>query len=751
VQALANILRFLTYLYILRFPLLTGSAMVGLVIAAFYSRARPLLGNLFDIPWTSGMICLSLTAFTTAWVVMVTWRLVLLHGETRFHLGTFFKPHKVRPNVGWRHIISFGFLGLILVVGAIYYTSTNNSAASVLYMIIEAVFGCFLAFLVLSVADALRKFFTRSNYAQSRPLDQIDEAPKTARTSPDIFLPLNNPLKPLLITLAKRNPAPGMADWITRLFHGVPESLGRGYFEYENNQIVSVLPGHAGALVLFLLTLVLYAAVGFYKYARLGAALYFPTLSYVLLLLMLLCWALSGLAFFLDRFRIPVALPLLLWLVIMSNLPWSDHYYPIAALSPAARPNTSFPTQPSVNTTTKRDSIVAIAANGGGIQAAAWTARVLTGLEKAVPGFGKSIRVISAVSGGSLGAVYFVNEFTETAPPPDLELEKIVERAKTSSLDKIAWGTIYPDLLRLFLPYKFKWDRGRALEEAWLRKDLAWNGRKNIEKIGLAKWREDVAAGWRPGMIFNTTIAETGERLPLSTVELPPKSPGAESQRLFFDTLCSKPPCSMDIEVITTTRLSASFPWVSPAARADVSGPGAHIVDGGYYDNYGTASLAEWVDYQLQEEAGKIDRVLIVQINGAPTKPSKKADSERKTIRGWFYQAFAPVSTLIHTRTAGQLARSQVELGLLRDKWRGRVEITTVIFEFCGTNSPLSWHLTSKEKDEIEDEWRKELNGRKRQNSNASGVDVVKNFLQKLQTTDDQAYSQINFACPVTA
>jgi len=73
-----------------------------------------------------------------------------------------------------------------------------------------------------------------------------------------------------------------------------------------------------------------------------------------------------------------------------------------------------------------------------------------------------------------------------------------------------------------------------------------------------------------------------------------------------------------------------------------------------------------------------------------------------------------------------------------------------VIFEFCGTNSPLSWHLTAKEKDEIEDEWRKELTGRKQPNSNASGLDVVRNFLQKLQTTDGQAHSQISSACPVT-
>jgi hypothetical protein len=54
-----------------------------------------------------------------------------------------------------------------------------------------------------------------------------------------------------------------------------------------------------------------------------------------------------------------------------------------------------------------------VAAAGGGIQAAAWTARVLTGLEEICaekrPGrFVQSLKLLSGVSGGSVGIMYFV-------------------------------------------------------------------------------------------------------------------------------------------------------------------------------------------------------------------------------------------------------------------------------------------------------------------------------------------------------
>jgi hypothetical protein len=83
--AITGLLRLLAYAYLLRFPILTGAAVVGLVAAAF-SIARPLLANLFDVHERFGLLALSFTAFVTAWVIMVASRLVLLYGAVRFQL-----------------------------------------------------------------------------------------------------------------------------------------------------------------------------------------------------------------------------------------------------------------------------------------------------------------------------------------------------------------------------------------------------------------------------------------------------------------------------------------------------------------------------------------------------------------------------------------------------------------------------------------------------------------------------------------
>ena len=57
-----------------------------------------------------------------------------------------------------------------------------------------------------------------------------------------------------------------------------------------------------------------------------------------------------------------------------------------------------------------------VTAAGGGIQAAAWTAQVLTGLDEIYgKEFSDSIGVVSSVSGGSVGAMFFLDRWDDLA------------------------------------------------------------------------------------------------------------------------------------------------------------------------------------------------------------------------------------------------------------------------------------------------------------------------------------------------
>jgi Patatin-like phospholipase len=487
------------------------------------------------------------------------------------------------------------------------------------------------------------------------------------------------------------------------------------------------------------LTLLAYLTIGAIEYDRLKAGEpLLPTLAYLLLLAMLLCWVLSGLAFFLDRYRIPVLIPLVMILYATSNLPGTSADYFYTTMKPV---EVGKPERFSDN------YFVVVAANGGGIQSAAWTARVLTGLEEECgercgkEGFAGSIRLISAASGGSVGTMYFVNEYKEERELPENELDGIVRRAKRSSLDQIAWGLLYPDLRRTVIPWSApESDRGHALEDAWLRRGMEWArvgsdlNREGIERK-LSEWHKDAQAGDRPTVIFNTTIAETGEPLPLATTGLP-------DEMLTHDELFEAGEKKTDVRIVTAARLSAAYPYVSPAARANVQQrekATSHIVDGGYYDNYGISSLATWLDWTLEKEAEKVDKVLIVEIHGARSEPGSSNEDDwichqpRKSKQGWFYQGRAPAETVLNVRGAGQRAHNEVELDLLKDKWDQkhgvkRVKITRALFEFDDCYPPLSWHLTENQKQKIETEWQDELKNR---DDKRAGWNVVENFFDK--------------------
>jgi hypothetical protein len=155
----------------------------------------------------------------------------------------------------------------------------------------------------------------------------------------------------------------------------------------------------------------------------------------------------------------------------------------------------------------------------------------------------------------------------------------------------------------------------------------------------LNEWRQGVQQGWRPAVIFNATLVESGEPLLLATTNLLQKNQIEGPQRKTFAQLFP----NNDIPVVTAVRLAATFPFATPAARAIADGPQYHVVDGGYYDNYGVNSLLEWLNEAFSSTPPeKRPDILIIQIRSFPAGASNPSAGNK----GWFYQAEAPVSAL---------------------------------------------------------------------------------------------------------
>jgi hypothetical protein len=420
-----------------------------------------------------------------------------------------------------------------------------------------------------------------------------------------------------------------------------------------------------------------------------------------------LCWLLSALAFLLDRYRIPVLVPLAGVLILTAQFPESDHYFEVRKL---ADPTAFTPAEAlRAPNAVPPDSAIVVAASGGGIQAAAWTARVLTGLVAAGEQagfenrFSQSIRAISSVSGGSVGTLYFVNAY-QAGKFDRARVQSVFDSAADSSLDDVAWGLVYPDVFRSVAPLLLspRIDRGWALERTWL---------KHLQvsfdtSPSLGTWRVDARNHLRPSVIFNTTLVETGERFILPTVDIQ-RSPG---RRSFHDVTGYE---SLDLSAVTAARLSATFTYVTPVSRALCCPPRQHryhVADGGYYDNYGLGSMSELLD-QATRTTPPVHHILLIQI--LLDRPSD--DPASGGSRGWFFQSFAPLETLYKMRSAAQYARDETEFAFLQQALAARcVQLDRVTFPYEIPNDPkaqrptppLSWHLTPAQIDDIQAIWK---------------------------------------------
>jgi hypothetical protein len=368
---------------------------------------------------------------------------------------------------------------------------------------------------------------------------------------------------------------------------------------------------------------------------------------------------------------------------------------------------------------------------------------VLKGLEDEYQHWGLSgrfadhVTLISAVSGGATGSMFYLNLYgpTQQSFRSD-DLDGLVDMASQSSLDDVAWALVYNDLPRILNPLgNNRPDRGNILEETWKKRCAEVGKRKMCASVSdpLSSWQAGVADGWRPAAIFNSTVAETGEPLVLSTTAWRSSKDTPPKRRSFYDLYPGQ-----DLSVASAVRIAASFPYVSPAARPDTPALDAdHMIDGGYYDNYGVASLIAWLDEGLvglqpecaADAAAKIKpetcrqtilpKILVLQIRSFPADqepPPKK--------RGWFFQLYAPVEGLLSVRTTAQWVRDHEELAMFARRWEpAAAESPAARIQFAkfeigaywpaekaqATDPPLSWQMNPAQIKAIGDDWKRRV------------------------------------------
>jgi predicted acylesterase/phospholipase RssA len=521
-----------------------------------------------------------------------------------------------------------------------------------------------------------------------------------------------------------------------------------GYVEALSEKGHRILPAHTFAATHFLLTNVVFWIALYVKLTTVGpsytesarsteAAFQVPTVTSIVLLLFLSGWVLAAITFFFDRYRTPLFTIALVAAVTSGS--WSHTDYTVATV---AKPEPYALATPGQVMSVFGDRPLVIAAAGGGIQAGAWTARVLHGLDEHLNGTLRNrLAMISSVSGGSMGALYFgAYEGEQTLAQP-------AEQALKSSLDEVATTVVGRDIFRI-LGLRFAHDRGAALEGTWEER-LPPAQREGATLRNWSQRARDFALGQEgarpfPAFLFNTTIVESGQPMAFATTQFPTAEyrrrfeakarqyPAVESANrvLRLAKTDDAPARDIGVKAVTAARLSAAFPYVSPAATLRIPNVEPfHLVDGAYYDNYGLVALSQWVDDALEElagggrglprEVGVVIATGLVSSDSALSQRLWNGDVSASPLdskvapRGWRWQLTAPPYTALNARTFAQWAGSMQALLLLKDKWAGRVNIVPYVFGYPGEDStpvcqgaPLSWKLTSPQQKCIEKAWK---------------------------------------------
>jgi hypothetical protein len=196
----------------------------------------------------------------------------------------------------------------------------------------------------------------------------------------------------------------------------------------------------------------------------------------------------------------------------------------------------------------------------------------------------------------------------------------------------------------------------------------------------------------------------------MSTLDLP-SSPGSQlanrSLRGLYHT-----DGAVDIAAVTAARLSSTFPYVTPIARADYANPqhpddapaAWHIADGGYFDNFGVVAAVEWIRSLLRATpayVNQLHKIVIVQIRPFPETVTDPPTASQ----GWFHATLGPVRTVLKVRTSTQIVRNELEIQMLQGLYPGLVE--SVVFRPQAGEPPLSWHLSANDQAAIDAEWKK--------------------------------------------
>jgi hypothetical protein len=367
----------------------------------------------------------------------------------------------------------------------------------------------------------------------------------------------------------------------------------------------------------------------------------------------------------------------------------------------------------------KRANFVVVATAGGGLRAAFWTATVLGAIQDGSGRFASQLAGISGVSGGSLGAAVFVTLVERERSIGDARKDcgsgEVPIGAYQCAGETVlsqdflappAASFLFADLMQRFVPVGFP-DRAQALEQSWER---AWGQAGFSKDVWASRGLLALWAGERfvPALLLNATHVETGKRVITSPLDIG-ASPGVFRDAYDLHRML---PEGADLRPSTAAHNSARFTYLSPAGTLP---DGTHLVDGGYFENFGAVTARELLKAAVDRWRGRIRPIAILISNDpeleARDLPAGEPQPPRAATREtWGAEALSPLRALLHTRDArGLLAAS--ELRAFAEQNGGRYFQFRLCREPGRPDPALGWVLSTESEDLMREQLRSDVCG----------------------------------------
>ncbi len=377
-----------------------------------------------------------------------------------------------------------------------------------------------------------------------------------------------------------------------------------------------------------------------------------------------------------------------------------------------------------------KPKLIVIAASGGGLKAALWSAKVMQEInQKTNFDAMKNCMLMTGASGGMIGLSYFRALYYQSLTDQNINPidTKYLNNISDDLLNPIGFSLITTDL---FIPFsKFKYnnilyrkDRGYMFE-----KQLNINTQSILDKkLGdykLAELKSNI-----PMLILSPTIVNDGRRLLISPLGLSymmsPKGNFQNKNTLQIDAVDFQklllPQNANQLRFTTGLRMNATYPYILPNVTLPTQ-PMMRIMDAGMRDNYGMALGSRFVsvfqDWILSNTSG----VVFVQIAGWNKIDSIKSSDKK----GWIGNLLNPISI------AGQMLSLQdfeadENLGYLSNiLGKDMLEILrfTYIPSVPEKRASISFHLSNSEKADVKNAIRS--------NENQQNLNKLKAILKK--------------------